>query len=349
MKDKYISLSIPILLSLSLVIGVIGVISKSRAVVEDQSRVSSLASSISRFQSPGIGYIRISGPIHMGAAISPMIQDSSSSEMISNLIYSSLEKTNIKALLIRINSPGGTVAATQEIYNAVAHVRSEGILTVASIGDLAASGGYYIASACDVIFANPGSLTGSIGVIINSINLKKFLDNFGIAYNTFKGGKYKDILSFNRKIKPEEYKMIQAMVDSTYKQFLLDVSKGRKLSIDKVRSFAEGKIFNGDQAKMNGMIDRLGDFNKALHYAHKKANLPGTKPNLIPLAASPWEQIFSRFSSQSGFWDLPEALFYFLRQRGNKSINLYKYNQGLESGPLKGNYSDGIIRYQYLP
>lgn len=182
---------------------------------------------------------------------------------------------DIKAILLRIDSPGGGVVPSQEIYEEVQKVREEGKKkVVTSMGTVAASGGYYIAAASDKIIANPGTLTGSIGVIMEMANFEGLLQKIGVEGVVIKAGKNKDIGSPFRKMKDEERALLQHVLDDVHDQFIEAVAQGRSLKIETVRSFADGRIFTGRQAKEIGLVDELGSFQDAIK---KTAELAGIK------------------------------------------------------------------------
>lgn len=203
--------------------------------------------------------IKIEGAIHSGSST----YQSTGADSILQQLRKVAKKPSIKGILIEINSPGGTVAASQEIYQEILKLRKEKKVVV-SMKDLAASGGYYIASAADYIFAEPGTITGSIGVIMMSPNIQGLLQKYSVEMRVFKAGKYKDILSMYRKATAEEKDFLRQLLDDTYNQFIKDVAKGRKLSQEIVRGFAEGKIFSGSQAVQLKMADALGGRKEAL-------------------------------------------------------------------------------------
>lgn len=172
--------------------------------------------------------------------------------------------SHIKAVLIRMNTPGGTVATSQEINEAVEAVKAAGKPIYASMSDLSASGGYYVACACDKIFAEPGTMTGSIGVIMNLMNFKALGDKVGISAQPVKSGPFKDIASPYRQMTEEEKNILQAIISDTYDQFVTAVAKGRKMKVEDVKRLADGRIYSGRQAKKNGLIDELGGYDTAL-------------------------------------------------------------------------------------
>lgn len=188
---------------------------------------------------------------------------------------------SIKAILLRIDSPGGAVAPSQEIYDAVLRVREEnGKKVVTSMGSVAASGGYYIASATDLIFANPGTLTGSIGVIMELTNFQGLFEKLGLKSVTIKSGKNKDVGSPFREMKEEERALLQEVLDDVHSQFIEAVSQGRSLDIETVRSLADGRIFTGRQAKAVGLVDELGSLSAAVKKTAELVGIEG-EPRLV--------------------------------------------------------------------
>ena len=186
----------------------------------------------------------------------------------------------IKAVVLRVNSPGGVVAPTQEIFAAIQRARKAGKPVVATLGAVAASGGYYVAAAADRIYANPGTLTGSIGVVMQMANLEGLLKKVGVEYVVVKAGAYKDVGNFARTMSPEERKMLQALLDDVYSQFVDAVAEGRGLERKEVLAFAEGRIYSGQQALALKMVDEMGGFEDAVEAAGKLANIPG-RPKLV--------------------------------------------------------------------
>ncbi len=177
------------------------------------------------------------------------------------------------ALILRIDSPGGTVGDSQEIHKALVRLREKGCHVVASFGNISASGGVYVGVAANKIVANPGTITGSIGVILRGNNLSKLLEKIGIKFETVKSGPYKDILSPDRPLSEAERDLLQSLIDSSYDQFVTAVAEGRKISKDKVIAFADGRVFTGLQAKELGLVDEIGDEEDARLLAAKLAGL----------------------------------------------------------------------------
>jgi len=190
------------------------------------------------------------------------------------------DNPSIKAVVLRVNSPGGVVAPTQEIFAAIQRARKAGKPVVATLGAVAASGGYYVATAADRIYANPGTLTGSIGVVMQMANIEGLLKKVGVEYVVVKAGSYKDVGNFARTMRPEERKMLQALLDDVYSQFVDAVVEGRGLERSEVLAFAEGRIYSGQQALALKMVDEMGGFEDAVEAAGKLANISG-RPKLV--------------------------------------------------------------------
>ena len=184
-----------------------------------------------------------------------------------------VEEREFPALLLRIDSPGGTVGDSQEIHAALLRLRAKGCRVVASFGNISASGGVYIGVAAESIVANPGTITGSIGVILRGNDLSRVFERIGIRFDTVKSGVYKDILSPDRPLSPEERALLQELIDSSYGQFVRVVAEGRSMTEEAVRGFADGRVFSGEQAKALGLVDELGDEDHARRLAAKLADL----------------------------------------------------------------------------
>ena len=222
---------------------------------------------------PGIGVVRITGGIEMSASGNAFGMENGAEGVVNRLDQLSRDD-RIKAVIIRINSPGGTVAATQEIYQKIWKIRKKGIPIIASMGDIAASGGYYIASACTHIMANHGTITGSIGIIAMSPNVRRLFEKLGISMNVIKSGKYKDTLAAYRDLSGEERELIQEMIDSSYKKFLRDVALGRAMNQSDIEPYADGRVFNGSAALKYKLIDSIGTFEDALAKARESVKPP---------------------------------------------------------------------------
>lgn len=236
--------------------------------------------------------INLSGPIFMDA---PQQQggflDSDTNAMAARkALDEAADDDHVKGVLIRINSPGGTVGMSQELNKAVNRVRKAGKPVVASLGDITASGGYYTAVAADKIIANEGTLVGSIGVIISNLNMTDlFTQKLGIQPLTVKSGKYKDMLSPYRKPRPDEIALLQSIIDESYQDFLGAVVEGRtkfiadadekKKVAARIASVADGRVMHGHSAIENHLVDEVGDYDYAYdvidQMAKEKFNLKG--------------------------------------------------------------------------
>jgi protease-4 len=190
-----------------------------------------------------------------------------------------LDDADMKAVVVRIDSPGGAVAPSQEIYDELKKL-AEKKTVVCSMGNLAASGGFYIAMACPTILAEPGTLTGSIGVISMFPNVKGLAQRFDVKMETVKSGKLKDAGSPFRDMTPEDRAYWQSLIDQVFLQFLQAVVEGRDLPEEEVRKIADGRVLTGQQAQELGLIDELGNFHDAVDAAKEKAGLQG-EPRLV--------------------------------------------------------------------
>jgi len=189
------------------------------------------------------------------------------------------DSAGIKAVVLRINSPGGGVAPSQEIYADLKSLAKEKPLIV-TMGSVAASGGYYLAIAGERLFANPGSITGSIGVIMSFPDYRDLMDKIGVKAEVVKSGKFKDIGSSFREFSAADRSLLQGMIDDVHQQFVEAISEGRNIPVDRLRPYVDGRIFTGRQALEIGLVDELGSFNDAIKYAAKVAGL-GDDPDLV--------------------------------------------------------------------
>jgi protease-4 len=189
--------------------------------------------------------------------------------------------------LLRIDSPGGTVGDSQEIHAAIGRLREKGCRVVASFGNISASGGVYIGVAAEKIVANPGTITGSIGVILRGNDLSRLLERLGVRFETVKSGLYKDILSPDRALTEAERGLLQELIDSSYGQFVAAVAQGRGLEEETVRRFADGRVFSGAQARDLGLVDELGDEERARQLAAELAGLDPLRTRAITFGKPP--------------------------------------------------------------
>jgi len=252
-----------------------------------------------------VAVISLNGPIQSessrflfgGSVISP--------QFVRNQLEKAKNDVAVKAIVLQIESPGGSVAACQEILNEIERVEKP---IVVSFGTVAASGGYYISTKADKIVALPGTLTGSIGVISEMPNLKGLFQKLGIEMEVFIAGKHKDMYAGLRELTPEEKVIMQEMTDQLYDQFVQVVVEGRSLSEDKVRELATGQLYTGVQAKELGLVDELGGLNKAIDMAASLAGIQKPKveyykpavPSLLStLLGMSWQKLHSVIQVQS--------------------------------------------------
>lgn len=264
----------------------------------ETSAVEGIKDKLSKKNKDGIGIVRVYGAIMQSAKSYDWEQSGSSA--VASRIRKLGKKKNVKGLLLDINSPGGTVGAVQEIYDAIMYVRNaEKKPVVAVFGDVSASGGYYIAAACDKIYAHPGTMTGSIGVIMSGGNFEGLMKKIGYKAEVVKSGKYKDIGSPYRDMTQEERQLLQDMIDDSYDQFVTAVAEGRKMSKEEVKKLADGRIYTGRQASRNGLVDKLGNYQDALDEAGVLAGL-GKNPNVVSGTSDSIDSFFSMMSSKFG-------------------------------------------------
>lgn len=207
----------------------------------------------------GIGVVEVTGSIM------------ESKEIIENLRRFERDD-GIKGVVVRVDSPGGAVAPSQEIYHAVRRLK-EVKPVVVSMGSLAASGGYYVACGADHIFANSGTMTGSIGVITQIFNVQGLVERFDLEVHTIKSGEFKDSGSPFRPFEESDEAVFSAMVDDIHRQFVEDVADCREMDVDEVSQYADGRVFTGRQAKANGLIDEIGTLQDAVDYLARQVKL----------------------------------------------------------------------------
>jgi protease-4 len=231
-------------------------------------------------ETPHLVLLKIEGPIF-------------DSEPWLTLIDRISEDETCRGVLVRIESPGGAVASSQELYNALRRLREQDVPVVVSLGNVAASGGYYAALAGEKIFSNPGTLTGSIGVIFQFPEVGELLDKAGISLQTVKSGALKDVGNPARKATESELAYLQHVIDDTYAQFVEDVARSRGLDADSLRPIADGRVFTGRQALAAGLVDTLGGLNEAKDYlvwrSESEHDIPWT---IEPRPRSPVERFF---------------------------------------------------------
>ncbi len=292
-RNRKILLSILAILLFTAVIAIVDVTLKMKHLEE-------VRQTARKYTGPGVGVVRVEGPIELSSGNAPMGVISSGEYVIKRL-DNLIHDRKIKAIVVRINSPGGTASAAQAVFEKLMKIRKKHIPLIASMGDVAASGGYLIASACDIIFANHSTMTGSIGVITASPELKKLFDTYGINMNVIKSGKYKDIFSMHRTMTIDEKKLLQNMIDLSYKKFVSDIARARNINQMELMKYADGRIFLGIQAFnfKPKLVDKIGTFEEAISHARKKGKLSKNAPVYEDIK-SPFENIINNFSTMMG-------------------------------------------------
>jgi protease IV len=238
------------------------------------------AKALSLFSGDGVGVLEIDGTID-------------DSRGVLSELKRFKEAPWVKAIVVRIDSPGGAVAPTQEIFDELQKTKKSKPL-IASMGGMATSGGYYIATACEKILANPGTLTGSIGVIMQLNNVEELMKKIGVKGYNIKSGANKDIGSPFQPLSPEGREILQALVDNVNSQFVSAVAKGRGMNEAQVRKLADGRVYSGAQAKELGLVDQFGTLDDAIELAAKRV---GLEENPTIYYSSPeqerwWEKVF---------------------------------------------------------
>ena len=270
------------------VLGMLAVLLGAILTLVSGSPVSSLLSLKKK-----IGVVNIEGAI------------TDSEPVVSQLVEFRKDK-EIRAIVLRIDSPGGAVAPSQEIYREVEKTAASKTV-IASMGKVAASGGYYVACAANKIVANPGTLTGSIGVLMEFLQAEDLLKKIGVGVEVLKTGEFKDIGSPHRKLSEKDRELISNLISDIQKQFIEAVARGRNLPVEKVREIADGRILSGAQSQAHGLVDELGDFQDALDLAKKMSGVEGEVTLVYPKKRGSrlWDYVLR---------DASEALYGFLKK-----------------------------------
>ncbi len=229
-----------------------------------------------------IAVVRLSGIIDESASSSDLLSGPTSTitpDLVQDYIDRILSDKQVRGVIFRLNSPGGTIVASDQINEKIDKLRAKGIKVIFLYSDVAASGGYYISAGADKIIANPTTITGSIGVISEVLNVSGLYEKLGLKDEVYKSGKNKDLLNPARERTAEEVAIIQRLINQALEQFIDRVSTGRKMDRNKVKEIADGRIYSGIDAKNLGLIDELGNFDKAVEIAKKETNL--TDPQII--------------------------------------------------------------------
>ncbi|GGB03078.1 signal peptide peptidase SppA [Macrococcus hajekii] len=244
-----------------------------------------------------IARVEVDGVIQDTGSPSVFAQETYNHESMMQQLEQIKEDKSIKGVLMVVNSPGGGVYESAEIYDKINEIKKSGKKVYVTMKNMAASGGYYISAPADKIFASRETLTGSLGVIMQSMNYKELADKYGVKFNTIKSGAHKDIMSPTKEMDAEERKILQSLVDESYDQFVKVISDGRHISQQEVKKLADGRVYSGLQAQKNGLVDEIGleeDALKAL-----KKDIKSNDAEVIEFA--PTDSIFGEnpFAAQS--------------------------------------------------
>jgi protease-4 len=233
------------------------------------------------------------------------------SDRISKALKDARENPNVKAVVLRVNSPGGSALASDVIWRETQLLKQSGKPFVVSMGDYAASGGYYIACGADRIFALPNTITGSIGVFGVIPNLQKFLENkIGITFDRYETHAHADMLGFSKPLDTLEKTAMQNMVAQTYADFISKVATGRNLSVAQVDSIGQGRVWSGQDALEIGLVDELGDLQAAIRFAASKAGIADSYSNIyLPQMIDPLDELFESINGEEARTKLLEHLF----------------------------------------
>ncbi|MCD5397459.1 signal peptide peptidase SppA [candidate division NPL-UPA2 bacterium] len=294
MRQRLVAATILTFFTLSLIIGLVLIFRPGREV-PPPFKLPALAIGRGR---EAIGLVKIYGVIAaQGGGGAFAFQERGATHHV-NRIRRLADNPRVRAIVIRVNSPGGTIGASQEIFEEIRRAREKGIKVVVSMSDIAASGGYLISSAANYILANPGTITGSIGVVVGNINFQKLMSRWGIEMNIIKSGRYKDTLSSWRQMTEGERELLQELVNRVYLQFVTAVAHGRGMGIEEVKELADGRVFTGEEALELGLVDRLGGLQEAIRVAAEKAGIK--EPVLLEEERFPWDRLFPFSRSGEG-------------------------------------------------
>ena len=247
-----------------------------------------------------VAVIYASGPIKQGRSTrSPLGGGAMGSDTVSAALRSALHDERARAVLLRVNSPGGSAVASDTIWREVVRIRAAGKPVVVSMGDVAASGGYYISMAADIIVAHPGTLTGSIGVILGKPVLTDALERAGITTDSVSVGTGATMFAPTHPFTDEEWQQINTWLDAVYRDFTQKVASGRRMSVDRVNEVARGRVWTGADAARNGLVDELGGLQAAAEIARRRAGLPADAPLRVYPRLTPLHQLRPPESSES--------------------------------------------------
>jgi len=266
--------------ALGFVLPVVGCVGSSVVLLFAMGNLAQPATSVQRATAPAVAIIEAQGAIASQRDPSAQMV---TPEQIEDLLDQAAQDSNVRAVVLRVNSPGGGVVASNEIYQALLGFDKP---VVVSMGDVAASGGYYISCAAEYIVANPDTLAGSIGVISQFTNLEGLLDKIGVDVLVITSGPAKDMGSPFREMTPEEQAIWEEIITQAYEGFVEVVAEGRDLPLDEVRELADGRVYSGRQALELGLVDELGLLERAIEKAAELGGIEGT-PQVIELKPPP--------------------------------------------------------------
>lgn len=236
------------------------------------------------------------------------------------------EDNSIKGVILRVNSPGGGVLESAEVYDKILDVKAAGKPVYVSMGSMAASGGYYISAPANKIYASNETLTGSLGVIMQGYNYEKLAEKYGVEFETIKSGPYKDIMSPTREMTAEERKILQSMVDNMYNEFVRVIAEGRGMSETEVRMLADGRIYDGRQAKKVDLVDEIGRLDDVI--VSMKKDLKLTDAQVIRYSDEPNINALLNMSAQKVIgMDMENAMLAKVLTSSNSPRLMYLYSE----------------------
>jgi protease-4 len=246
-----------------------------------------------------IGIIYVQGPLLGGASSSGLFGYVEGSDTVTSYLQEARNDQAVKAVVVRIDSPGGSAGAAQEVAREIEKLRDSGKIVVASLGDTATSGAYWVAAATECVVANPGTVTGSIGVVMHFMDYVDLYDKIGVTPDTIKAGEHKDMGDPARPLTGEERVLLQAMVDDIHRQFIEHVAERRGMPVENVEGLADGRVFTGNQAHEAGLVDEMGNFEDAIDVAASRAEIRGPYEIREYGRLTPLEQLLEALSLRS--------------------------------------------------
>ncbi len=304
-NQRWLSIAILILCLVAIPVSILG--AAKRSSNEDSQVASNKSESLSSYiDYDHISVIRLSGIIVDDEDDSSLFSKKNTAGAVLKQLRKAVKNDHIKGVLFRVDSPGGTVPTSQEIADEIKTLKEEKKPIVVSMGDVAASGGYYVSCNADKIVADSGTITGSIGVIMSTVNFKGLGDKLGLQPQVIKSGQFKDIGSPYRAMTVEEKSILQGLILDAYDQFTSEISQGRKIPIEAVRKIADGRIYSGRQALKLNLVDKLGGYTMAVDLLQDICKERyGNKAKLPVKEASPRSHLAAFLESVIGGENLP--------------------------------------------